>query len=292
MSSTVAEETASPRPYPIRRVDLVVVSILAVCAGMALGAMAGSHVAGTDEPLPDRPEALAIGRIVWDEREPDESWVAEYSAAELYDSQIEHEDAMGIPGWAQVLLGDATMDNTSGVAWPEQPETLADNARRLDEAAVNLAAAGWEVSRPYDDMVQGRKGTLRVSFYHFDESTPSLEIARMPPPQHNAFMAVGALLGALAGAAAMRAFVRHRRRHHPIYFTGLGVAGLGMLFVNFLIPALLLGFSLYYEGTFEDPLWRSARFVPFGLTMNIGLLLVAANVLLLWRQRRRTSPAA
>ena len=295
------EKAANPHPHGLRRRDLLAGLVLAVCAGTVLGAMAGSRIAGTDEPLPDRPEVLAIARIVWDEREPDESWVAEYTPTELYASQIEHEDVMGIPGWAQVIFGDATMDNTTGVSWPDRPgwvettgepytypETPEDNARRLDEAEAALAAAGWDVHRPYDSIVQARRGTLVVDFWaSADGLTPDLTVSRVPPPSHQWLAGFGALLGACAGVAATAVFARHRRRHPPSGWSRLGFAGLALLGVDFAIAVMVLYFELDATGRLDDPLWRSARFIPFGFTMNIGLALLAISVFSLVRQRLR-----
>ncbi|MEV0650143.1 hypothetical protein AB0I28_33280 [Phytomonospora sp. NPDC050363] len=297
MSAPAVEEAASAPPVPIRRVDRIVGSIMAVCIGATLGAMIGSRIAGTDEPLPDRAEVLAIAEVVWNEREPDESWVTEEPVENL-DSRTEHEDIMGVPGWVQVLFGDATMEKTTGVYWPDRPgwvestdepydypETPEDNARRLDEAAARLTAAGWDVSRPYFHTVEGRRGTLVVSFTASDGSTPDMEVARVPPPVHTWSVAAGAVLGALAGCAAVAAFVRHRRSHPPAGTTLLGMAGLALLSVNAAMAAMSVGFQLAYAGEIGGPLWREARFIPFGASMNVGLLLLAVSAVALWRQR-------
>lgn len=306
MRHLFTEKATDPHPHGLRRLELLIALVLAVCAGTVLGAMAGSRIAGTDEPLPDRPEVLAIARTVWDEREPDESWVAESTRAELYASQIEHEDVMGIPGWAQVLFGDATMDNATGVSWPDPPgwvestgepylypEKPEDNARRLDEAAARLTASGWDVSRPFDSMVVARRGTLVLDFWASgDGHTPDLTLYRVPPPSHPWFAGFGALLGACAGIAAMTAFARHRRRHPPIGGNRLGFAGLALLGVNFAIAVTVVSFQLHATGHLDNPLWRSARFIPFGFTMNLGLAALAVSVFALVRQRRRAGRAA
>ncbi|GIG65189.1 hypothetical protein [Phytomonospora endophytica] len=306
MLNTFTAKAETPHPDALLRRDLLTCLVLAVGAGALLGAMIGSRVAGTDEPLPDRPEVLAIARLVWDEREPDESWVLESTPEELRAGQVEHEDVMGIPGWAQVLFGDATMDNTTAVIWPDRPgwvepteepygypETPEDNARRLDEAEAALTAAGWNVSRPYDSMVQGRRGTLVVNFWAPGEGrTPDLDIARVPPAAHAWLMGIGALLGGAAGIAAMAAFARHRRRHPPVPWTGLAVLGLALIGVNVAIALMLLFFSVADSLHFDEPLWRSARFIPFGFTLNLALLFIAISVFALWRQRRRARRAA
>ncbi|MEV0650142.1 hypothetical protein AB0I28_33275 [Phytomonospora sp. NPDC050363] len=64
----------------------------------------------------------------------------------------------------------------SGVSWPGAPgdgsEAPGADAQRLDEAESRLAAAGWDVSRPDAGELDGRKGTLVVSFVSCETGPP------------------------------------------------------------------------------------------------------------------------
>ncbi|MEV0650144.1 hypothetical protein AB0I28_33285 [Phytomonospora sp. NPDC050363] len=118
---------------------------------------------------------------------------------------------------------------------------------------------------------------------------PYLEVRRVPPLSHTWLIGAGALLGALAGAAAMAAFIRHRRSHPPTDASQAGVWGPAALCVNFALAAILVYSDLLHFGRIDEPLWRSARFIPFGASMNVGLVLLAASAAVLWRQRGKAA---
>lgn len=237
-------------------------------------------------------------RAIWFSTEPDA-----YDDHDL-SSQSEHEDFGGLPGWAQVLLGDDTQDEGDFVLWEDppgwvqstaepyvMPETAEANARRRDDAAARLSADGWEVDRDLPEIVVGRKGTILVEFWANDGgNVPSMDLYRLPPPAHGRLVPAGAVAGALAGVAGALVLARYRRRFPHSRVPGLVLAALGLLLINTVIVALVVCFDLDDSGHLDTPLWRAGRFAPLGASMNVAFLLLAvAGVAMVRRYRMNSS---
>lgn len=250
--------------------------VLTALVGTALGAMAGSLIAGTDDPLPSNEEITTLANLV----RPDHGFTLspESGAVEDRASQREHEDFGGLPGWLQVLVGDDTQDRGVHVIWenpsgfvPSKTATPEANAERGEDTATLFENDGWETTRT-EDIVEARKGTLLVEFWAAGATISSLTIYRVQSGAYPWFLLAGAVLGGLAGAAAIRALDRLRAR-------GVGGAALirtavGLLLVNTAIVFATVSEDLT-DGHLDDPLWRAGRWVPFGATMNIALVLCA-----------------
>ncbi|GLZ75997.1 hypothetical protein Afil01_08040 [Actinorhabdospora filicis] len=276
-------------PRPMR-----VLLVLAALAGLALGAMAGSRVAGTDEPLPSNEEIAALAEFTWGAR--DFRLSAESGSVEDRASQREHEDFGGLPGWAQVLVGDDTQDRRVHVVWGppaeyvepyvDAPETAEANASRREDVAARFAADGWKVTRTSDHTIECRKDTLLVEFNAYEVYTPSLSVSRVQSASYPWFLLGGALLGGLGAVMAIRALDRFRARHGG--GAGLVRAGVGLLMLNTAFVFATVSDDLT-DGHLDDPLWRAGRWVPFGATMNLALVLLTLAALAVWRRARRST---
>ncbi|MEV0646775.1 hypothetical protein AB0I28_16075 [Phytomonospora sp. NPDC050363] len=270
--------------------------VLAVCVGVTLGAMIGS-LAGDDGEgeLPSDAEVAAIAVELWPERA-----LGPIAPGGPGYSQEPHEDIYPqVPGWLQVLAGDATQDAGIQLDWPApegyteppeggpyvDPESPADNERRLAEAERRLSAGGWDVHRPYDEMIEARRDGVLVQFFASGGDTPFMSVWRVASDWHGWCVLVGVLLGGAAGYFGSRLVQRRNtgRDAHPSDF----LMGLGLVLAvpSFLMIGSGLVLLLFALPHLDVPLWRHGRMWLLGAFSNVALLSLVAGVV--WHVLRR-----
>lgn len=262
-----------------------VVRILAVLAGVTLGAMLASFAAVPGAPpLPSRKEALDLAVLVLPDHPFDEEWYNDTSPEDL-GSREPADFGLSFPDWLQFLVGDYTQAASTGVVWVNLGEPPGTGTTYLNAAADRLRADDWDVDesgRAY--VVSARKGTLLVEFSADDYVAPELSITRVPPTWHRWAVLAGAVLGGVAAGLLARS-VRRRdlgEEGHTSMF--LLLLGLVALVPSFLVLLVATAFELAWHPWIDILLWRTGRFVPFGVMFNAGVVLLAVG--LVWHSRR------
>ncbi|HEY1174700.1 MAG TPA: hypothetical protein VGF17_00960 [Phytomonospora sp.] len=277
---------------PRRRVILsgAVVRTLAVLAGMTLGAMIASFAAAPGAPpLPSRKEALDLAVLVLPGQPFDAEWYNDTSAQDR-DSREPTDVGITVPDWLQFLVGDNTREASTTVAWaPGSQEQPGLGTGYISTAAANLRAGGWDVDESAAHGATARKGTLLLEFYADDYTAPTLDIVRVPPTWHRWAVLAGALLGG-AGAFALARSVRRRENGEDAHTsTFLLLLGVMAVLPSFLVVVAVSAFELAWHPWIDTLLWRAGRFVPFGATLNAGVVLLAVGWI--WHVRRdRSAP--
>jgi len=262
-----------------------VVRILAVLAGVTLGAMLASFAATPGAPpLPSRKEALDLAVLVLPDHPFDTEWFNDSSAEDL--GSREHADfSLSVPDWLQVLVGDYTQAASTGVVWLNEGEPPGTGTAYLASAADRLRAAGWEVddsAPPY--VVSARKGTLLLEFSADDYAAPELDIVRVPPAWHRWAVLAGAVLGGVAAGLLARVIRRRDLGEEGHTSNFLLLLGLVALLPSFLVLLAATAFELAWHPWIDIALWRTGRFVPFGAMVNAGVLLLVVGWV--WHSRR------
>lgn len=274
-------------PEPIRRNVLgdVIVRILAVLAGVTLGAMLASFAAAPGAPpLPSRKEALDLAVLVLPGHPFDEAWYNDTSAEDL-GSREPADFGLSVPERLQFLLGDYTQAASTGVVWVNRGEPPGTGTGYLSAAADRLRADGWEVDDSGPSyVVAARKDTLLVEFSADDYVAPELDMIRVPPTWHRWAVLAGAILGGVAAGLTAR-MIRRRdlgaEGHTSLFLLLLGVVA---LLPSFLVLLVATAFELAWHPWIDIALWRTGRFAPFGAMFNAGVVLLAVG--LVWHSRR------